>query len=72
MVRAIGDAPPERRAWLSHDEAEGLVEVVKASDRRHRAGKSAADHAQSEWRIPHRSPQESLPPLAFKPNQGAQ
>ena len=56
MMRAIGDAAPERGARLDHDEAERPIDPGKASDGRRRAGESAADHAHRQWRLPHLAP----------------
>jgi hypothetical protein len=56
MMRAIGDAAPERGARLDHDEAERPFDPGKASDGSRRAGESAADHAHRQWRLPHLAP----------------
>src|SRR6476646_141620 len=69
MMGAIGQAAPERTAWLNHDEAERLVQSREAGDRRGGAGESAADHAKSEWRLSHHSPRVwPLPDLSLRPN----
>jgi hypothetical protein len=54
MMRAVSDAAPKRSARLDHDEAERPIETREAGDGGGGAGESTADHAQSEWRLPHR------------------
>ena len=56
MMRAVSDAAPKRGARLDHDEAERPIETRQAGDRGGGAGESAADHAQSEWRLLHLVP----------------
>jgi hypothetical protein len=56
MMRAIGDAAPERGARLDYDEAERPVDPGKASNGSRRAGESTADHARCKWRLPHLAP----------------
>jgi hypothetical protein len=69
MMRAIGDAAPERGARLDHDKAERPVDPGKASDGRRCAGESTADHAHRQWRLPHLAPFNFHPLLVLKPNQ---
>jgi hypothetical protein len=60
MMRAISDAASERGSRLDNDKAKRLFDAGEAGDRGGSAGEPAADHAQSEWRLPHLAPDRTL------------
>ena len=73
MMRAVSDAAPKRSARLDHDKAERPIEARQAGDRGGGAGKSTADHAHREWRLPHLTPSFSLELVRIlRPDQTAE